>query len=468
MCTGISLRRLCCIDKNLPPIDSSHPIFAEIVRIDRNDSCNLPHRSKGHGGYQRQFRSIRRLPLRGDAEANIRSEGFRQSACRCVGEPGDLSNYREHRRGRDAADRSQQETPALLLPSVSLLPPSSVEIAMEVLRLMGHCNNKCFFCMVEEEIATGKDIPLDILKSRIEKIARGTAVDLFGGEPTLYPHFFELLEYLHDEGVSFHIATNGRRFSDVRFAQKVAEFSPVLVRTSLYGSDGDTHDSLTRTRGSFSETLLGIQNMVKLNMSVSVNFLIFRNNCGQILRATEILTSMGVNDFKYSVPVRTGGFVDALSTIETIRTNLLPALDYLHSLGAKFVIEKAPLCLAPKYIQDYFMESTPEMLSNLSQIFLKAEVCNECVLATYCPGIERGYFSHFGEAGLVALDWDDLPPNVIHNLTLDELLAFQSDNCFELFRVTDEDSLFEPENVNKLLNLVRENRLRGRVIGLVV
>lgn len=321
--------------------------------------------------------------------------------------------------------------------------------------------------MVDEEIRTSEDAPLQALKDRLNQLPEGTAVDLFGGEPTLYPHFFELLEHCSQGGLTIHIASNGKRFSDRQFAEAVARFAPASVRTSLYGEDGPTHDSLTRTKGSFEATLQGIVNLVDLGIPVNVNYVIFHCNVGEILASATHLYRLGVCGFKYSLPVKSVRFLHLLADLDTIRAHLRPALDYLDGLGQEFLIEKAPFCLAPQHAGWYFMESDAGMVGALEELYGKGEVCSDCVLEAYCHGIETGYLQRFGEVGVVPLTWEALPSDLVRTVSWDELPQSDIPSGFALYHLSDEQALLEPGNLERFLRLAERKRRQGSLIGLV-
>jgi len=338
---------------------------------------------------------------------------------------------------------------------------------VEVLRLMSRCNNRCLFCMVEDEIQSSEDAPLQELVDRLDQLPPGSTVDLFGGEPTLYPHFFELLEHLTQRSLSIHIASNGKRFADRPFAGAVARFAPTCVRTSIYGDDASSHDSLTRTGGSFEATLQGVANLVDLGIRVSVNYVIFQNNVGQVLASTDRLYQMGARGFKYSLPVKTGRFLHLLADLDTVRVHLRPALDYLEERGQEFLIEKAPFCLAPQHARRYFMESDAGMVDALGELYGKGEACADCVLEAYCHGIETGYLERFGEAGVRPLGWEALPPDLVRIVSWDELLHTDIPSGLALYHLSDEEALLDPGNLEHFLRLAAAKRRQGSLIGLV-
>lgn len=76
----------------------------------------------------------------------------------------------------------------------------------------GRCNLKCSYCSVRYRTARSR-IPLNVVKKYVEDlITRGLRAVILtgGGEPTLYPHFNELVLWLKKEkGLSVALITNG-------------------------------------------------------------------------------------------------------------------------------------------------------------------------------------------------------------------------------------------------------------------
>lgn len=339
---------------------------------------------------------------------------------------------------------------------------------MEIISLMSRCNNKCIFCMVEDAIKTSRDMPFNDIRECINKLPAGAVVDLFGGEPTLYPFFFETLDLLREKGLRITIATNGKQFKDRDFAKKVAGYAPANIRTSIHGYNAATHDSLTRVRGSHADSLAGIRNMLELGLRVVVNYVVFNTNVTELSAATHELHEYGIRNFKYSLPIRAMNFPDLLSDLDSVRNCLVPTLDYLTSTSSTFLIEKAPFCLAPQYAGSYYMEGSPDMIRDLPRLYVKTHKCRACLLKTYCHGIENGYYSVHAESGINALDRSDLPADFIKTVTLYELLNRKIEGPpFELFHISDENVLMEEDNFQKYITLCDEARAHSRLIGII-
>jgi uncharacterized radical SAM superfamily Fe-S cluster-containing enzyme len=109
---------------------------------------------------------------------------------------------------------------------------------LALIEIVNSCNLACPTCYADSPSGTGAHvdaIPLDQLKTRIQGVidrkGRIEILQLSGGEPTLHPQFFELLNWLHaNPGIDYILLnTNG-----VRIAQDEA-FAEELGRTYRYG-----------------------------------------------------------------------------------------------------------------------------------------------------------------------------------------------------------------------------------------
>lgn len=338
---------------------------------------------------------------------------------------------------------------------------------MQVIRLMGACSNRCAFCMVGSEIEAAIHRPLESVVDEIHRFPPGTVFDLFGGEPTLYPQFRELLTHLHDQQIAYQIASNGRIFANPEFTDFVCSKCPVQVRTSLYGATESTHDTLTRVEGSWKDTLTGVANMVKARIQCSVNYLIMETNYFEILEATALLYRLGIRLFKFSLPIHAVTLTHLLASLTQVRPLLACVLDELQLASAHFELEKMPFCLAPQHLSHFFMENDPAMIAGGRHIYAKPDVCAECALHTYCHGVEMGYLQRYGAEGIQPILDTDLDPADIVALTPDELLRFQPSAPFTLVRISDPLACANADFVLDYIEKFARFRQHGMLIGIL-
>ena len=79
-------------------------------------------------------------------------------------------------------------------------------------------------------------------------------------------HFFALLCKIEElfPGIPTVCLTNGRKFQNVKYARKILSTDANLeIAISLHASKQDVHEKITGVKGSFKETLKGIENVYK-------------------------------------------------------------------------------------------------------------------------------------------------------------------------------------------------------------
>lgn len=157
-----------------------------------------------------------------------------------------------------------------------------VKFGEEFLILSRECNNNCTTCPNE----TRDRLALDCsIREYIEKkIGKPWVKKLVftGGEPTILPNFSEILNAIFSirPDIKLVIQTNGRAFSDLEFMHRLGEFrnKDVIFEVSLFSHEQETHDRITQCRGSFAQTIKGIENLLGAGCAVVVNLGLLKLN----------------------------------------------------------------------------------------------------------------------------------------------------------------------------------------------
>lgn len=120
------------------------------------------------------------------------------------------------------------------------------------------CNQKCKFCYNSDEDVK-KPLPDYNRTRKILEILCAWGVKeiiYLGGEPTILPYLNEILELAKNKGISQRLISNGA-FVTESLARKLVSLD-VEVGISLHGINGDIHDQITQTPGSFMKALQAI------------------------------------------------------------------------------------------------------------------------------------------------------------------------------------------------------------------
>ncbi|MDX2154405.1 MAG: radical SAM protein [Bryobacteraceae bacterium] len=140
--------------------------------------------------------------------------------------------------------------------------------------LTNACNLTCPVCFANANTAGYlyepglEHIRRMLLTLRETKPVAGRIVQFSGGEPTIYPRFFDVLRMAKEMGFShLQAATNGIKFADLEFAQQAAEAG---LHTLYLQFDGVTDDVYRRTRGErlWETKLKAIENVKKAGLKI--------------------------------------------------------------------------------------------------------------------------------------------------------------------------------------------------------
>ncbi|MGD0666228.1 MAG: tetraether lipid synthase Tes [Bryobacteraceae bacterium] len=142
------------------------------------------------------------------------------------------------------------------------------------LDLTNRCNMTCPVCfananasgyLYEPDFETVRKM---LQALRDQKPVACRIVQFSGGEPTIYPRFFDVLRLAKEMGFSHtQVATNGLKFMDLEFAQRAKEAG---LHTLYLQFDGVCDDVYRRTRGEslWEKKMCAIENVKKAGLKI--------------------------------------------------------------------------------------------------------------------------------------------------------------------------------------------------------
>ena len=169
---------------------------------------------------------------------------------------------------------------------------------LAMIELTTKCNLRCHHCYVAAgEEKPANELSFDKMKEIINKLSEaGTKeIQFTGGEPLLYPWFFELLEYSAHKIPSISVSTNGWLVNE-KIANKMAK-NVARVNISLDGME-ETHDYIRGVKGSFKKAVNAIEILSKENVPVAVSFIVTPFNIEEIENVIKISKSRGAKFFQ--------------------------------------------------------------------------------------------------------------------------------------------------------------------------
>ena len=214
------------------------------------------------------------------------------------------------------------------------------------------CNNNCRFCFDGLNRALGNRKIEDIKKDLEENIKRCEEV-ILDGEITIMKDAFDIISHAKKTGYkSIQIQSNGRMFASKNFCNKVSNSGVTSIMISLHGSNPETHDYLTRTPGSFKQTIQGIKNLVQLKQNIFLKMVVTTKNYKEMKKVVQILHQLKVNRIIFSL-VRNVGYVNFTPELipkeEDIVPNLVEAIEEAKNKNINVGLEGINITLPEPY-----------------------------------------------------------------------------------------------------------------------
>jgi len=275
---------------------------------------------------------------------------------------------------------------------------------MPTICLWNRCNSNCIMCTNPngfQDKRNSRNYTSEKILGRAESFTTGSDnINLTGGEPTIHPEFLKLLKELRYRFPINRIVidTNGRRFYYRWFTKRCLDLPNLNFLISLHGYNAKTHDSITRSRGSFDQTIQGIRNILR-----------YRNRSHQ-LEIRIIITKLTYKYVEKILNLIKNEFpqVDRIVLIfmemegqagrnfEIVGVTYQEVKKYLPGM-AKWIgkfkemrFYHFPLCVIDPSLWKYTWRTLPDdEVTFLPQ-------CNKCLYKKYCLGIHKDYLKKIG------------------------------------------------------------------------
>jgi MoaA/NifB/PqqE/SkfB family radical SAM enzyme len=281
------------------------------------------------------------------------------------------------------------------------------------------CNNHCPMCSNTGEAALFFHSTEELLRRAafLHDAGFRRAV-VTGGEATIHPGFWTVIEQLRDYRMAWDINTHGRTFSDPRFARRAVDHGLERAIVSLHSHHAPTSAAIFgASKTAHHETVAGIERLVEAGVDVMLNCVLNELNLPQLedyLRAGHRRFGASVA-FKFVFP-STIGKGGQWSGIATLRyRDVHEPVQRLRALAAhlpaRILFESFPNCVIQDaqarhlgrsgfgethYLDDASGDRVYAMRHIEAELSAYAEMCRSCTAVRRCPGVSLAYAKRYG------------------------------------------------------------------------
>ena len=287
-----------------------------------------------------------------------------------------------------------------------------------VISFTGKCNNNCFFCSVNKK----RNASFEKISERIKNSREREKIIFNGSEPTIQKDFFDLVCLAKKRFKIVQLDSNGRSLADLDFTKKIIRSGMGHFKISLCGHRPGLHDLITGVAGSFKETVLGINNLIKLGQkdNIILNIPVISD---QNLKFANFFRLNGIIRIAKDFGIKKVQ-LDLINPANKIGNSIGEVARYISKARYVFLfdmlirVKGLPHCLIPE----------PEgviLKSENNKNFKKLKKCITCRYYKQCDGIPRGYFNRLDERTIKP---QSLPKEIMIELT--SRCNFQCKFCF--------------------------------------
>lgn len=284
------------------------------------------------------------------------------------------------------------------------------------IKISFRCNNLCVFCAQGHKRDLYPDRGAGTVEAELKKAyADGVRGVVFtGGEPSLHPAILDFVRAARKTGFkSIQLQTNGRTLAYPGFCLELLKAGATELGPSLHGAKAATHDALTGSAGSFTQSVAGIANAVRTGLPVITNTVITSANYKELPAIAALLVKLGVRQYQFAFIHIVGTAAENKKRLVPRKTDVMPHVKKGLALGLRRGVpcftEAIPFCLmkgyetcvaesmipagpvvdADRFIKDYGVYRRAEGK-------VKGPRCPECGYFEICEGPWREYPELYG------------------------------------------------------------------------
>lgn len=204
------------------------------------------------------------------------------------------------------------------------------------------CNLRCSFCS-RDAGRERESLSLDDINAALDSIKqlpKPRVIVISGGEPTMHPRFFDILDAVVGRAEIVRINTNGTTLTS-SIVGRLKRSGIGSAGVSIDGANPDVHDSLRGIKGSFGRTMRGIGLLRENGIAFSFKTTLGESNKGELPGIIELASAEGAASVGVSRTVPIGRASSGFKLIawndyaRTLKEGMARAAD----LGMRLIID---------------------------------------------------------------------------------------------------------------------------------
>jgi len=301
-----------------------------------------------------------------------------------------------------------------LIPEEAPVTPESCAL----FRLGEQCNYRCPMCSNTGDPALFFHASEELLRRADFLHGLGfRRVVVTGGEPTIHPGFWTIVEHLAELGMAWDANTHGRSFAKPDFATRAVATGLERAIVSLHSLHPATSAAIFGvSETAHHETVAGVEGLLAAGAAVMLNCVLTRLNLDQLQDylsgARQRFGPDVVFKFVFPSTIGKGGAWSGIALrYDEVREEIRQLCALGSALGARLFFESFPNCILqdPRsgnygrstfgeshYLDDASGNRVYAMRHIESELSAYGDACRECSALRNCPGVALRYARQHG------------------------------------------------------------------------
>ncbi len=301
---------------------------------------------------------------------------------------------------------------------------------MGVILLGTRCSNFCVFCYGKngKESFTKEEInhmkieekkrvdDVDDSLFRIKEEGR-SILEISGNDPIEDKNILSVIKKAKNIGFEkIELSTHGINFYDSNFLREIIFAGVTKIKIPIYGSRKEIHDMVTKSKGSFEKTMMGIEMIAELPIALELSTLIVEQNKEDMMNIIFLLEKIKPDKFIISTP----GIVDDFSfyvPYKELKKYLQCVYDYVIEKKLSVYFSDIPFCIFNDKGSGHILFSQAPSISGKYKphgikliggapeyrLRKKIKMCQNCSMIDSCSGFKVNDVKNFGVGKLSAI-----------------------------------------------------------------
>ncbi|RMI33577.1 radical SAM protein [Nocardia stercoris] len=164
------------------------------------------------------------------------------------------------------------------------------------------CQLRCEHCYMGERLERALKMPIGKIADTLTTWRKlgGSKLTILGGEPTLHPHYCEVIRLARQLGYEHVITTTNSQKPALRRFRQLSPEDFAYVQVSLDGGSAETHDAV-RGAGTFDAAMETTKELCERGFDTRIICTVNKANEPDVLRLLDIADELGANLVKFHV-----------------------------------------------------------------------------------------------------------------------------------------------------------------------